>query len=108
MLRGLSLEKKPDDGSPPGSLPLDPSGSAESDLHLSLFDDDRHLPATVGMREHLVESGRILFDIEVLDGDLSRCVVLTGRIGVGSGVPAEDQHLVVHSGAPFGDLREHG
>jgi hypothetical protein len=60
------------------------------------------------VREHPVKSGRILFDIEVLDGDLSRSVVLTGRVGVGSGVLAEDQHLIVHFGAPFGEMREHG
>ena len=84
------------------------SGTAESDLHHALLDDHRHLTASLGVREHFVESCRILFDIEVFDGDLSRCVVLTGRIGVGSGVLSEDEHLVGHVETPFRLLRVHG
>lgn len=53
------------------------------------------------MTEHLLERVWILLDIPVVNNDVSRCVVLTGRNGVGSGVFAEDHYFFGHEYAPL-------
>jgi hypothetical protein len=76
---------------PDGRL-LHPSGSAESDRHRAILDDDGDLPLTFGMLEHSRKVGRVLLDIDVFERDVPPGVLLTGGFRVGSGVLPENQN----------------
>ena len=82
---------------------LDASGAAEPDRHFSFVDDDGNLTAAAGVFEHFVERSARDLDILVVHGDVFRCVVLTGRNRVGSGVFSENQNCVGHDRTPCPD-----
>ena len=66
-----------------------PSRPAESDGDFSGFDDDGN-PTAAGEADHSVQFFRVTTDVDVVEGDFSTRVVLTGRGRVGSGVLSED------------------
>ena len=68
---------------PPGRLY--PSGPAETDGDLSGLDDDGNATAA-GEAHHAIQFFRVTPDVDVVEGDFSTRVVLTGRGRVGSGV----------------------
>ena len=70
--------------------PLHASGSAESDRHLPVLDDDGNVAAAFRVAEHPVEPGGALVDVDVLERDLPPLTVLTGGLRIRSGVLAED------------------
>ena len=74
----------------------DTSGSAEPDSDVTGLDDHRNIPASVRNVKHVLERGWIFLDIPVVNNDVSRCVVLTGRNCVGSGVFSKDQNFFGH------------
>jgi hypothetical protein len=76
-----------------GRRPLYPSTAAVADGHLVVFDDDRHVAASLAIAEHPLEIGRALLDVEILDRITALCEDLTGLRRVGSSVLAEDEHV---------------
>jgi hypothetical protein len=76
----------------------DTSGSAEPNGNLTRLDDHRNIPPPVRKRKHVLERTWIFLDIPVVNNDVSRCVVLTGRNCVGSGVFSKDQNFFGHLG----------
>jgi hypothetical protein len=74
-----------------GSRPLDPSTAAVADGHFVVLDDDRDVATALAVREHPLEVGGALLDVEILDRAAALCEDLTGFRGVGSSVLAEDQ-----------------
>jgi hypothetical protein len=50
--------------------PSDPSGTAEADGHLLVFDDDRDVSAAAGQPDHPVERGPVPGDVEVVERDM--------------------------------------
>ena len=76
------------------------SGSTEPNRHTALLDDHRNVTAAARVNEHFIEGCGVFLDIPVLDINVSRCKVLTGCDGVGSGVLSEDHDLVGHGKAP--------
>ena len=73
------------------------SRAPETDGDAAVDDDDGHLAAAMGEAEHALELRRLFLDVEVLDAKTLSGVVLTGRLGVGSGVLAEDEHGSGHA-----------
>ena len=71
----------------------DTSGSAEPNSDFTRLNDHRNIPVAVRKRKHVLERGWIFLDIPVVNNDVSRCVVLTGRNGVRSGVFSKDQNF---------------
>ena len=74
----------------------DPSRAAVPDGDFGALDDDRDVPPTARVREHLLESGGIRLDVLVLQNAVSFRVVLTGRDRVRSRVFAEDDDFLCH------------
>ena len=72
--------------------PSDPSGAAEADRHLVSVDDDRHIVPPGGMLQHPAETLGVSLDVDVVDLETSRAVILTGGRGVRSSVFTEDLH----------------
>ncbi len=69
----------------------DASGSTETDRHLAVLDDHRHLSDPLAELEHSVEFERIRFDVEETKLDASLGEVLTGRRRVRSGGFSENE-----------------
>jgi hypothetical protein len=75
---------------------LDASRAAEPDGHAAVFHDDRHKSAPVAEAQHALEIGRALLDVDVLEQNVPPLTVITGGLGVGSSVLAEDvDHTVI-------------
>jgi len=71
---------------------LDPSSaSAEPDDHLVAVDDDRHVALAFAVLQHSLEACRVLLDVDVLERDSPPLIIVTGGLGVGSTVFAENQ-----------------
>lgn len=69
----------------------DASGPAVADRDLAVLDDHRDVAPLAGVDEHLLEVGRGLLDVAVVDGVPLAGIGLTGRQRVGSGVLAVDE-----------------
>ena len=70
---------------------LHPSRSSESDRHTAIVgDDDRDRAAALAERQHPVEVGVVLLDVDILERDLPPLVVVTGGLRVRSRILAED------------------
>ena len=68
-----------------------PSRAAEADRHIPIvLDDDGNPALTLAVRQHPVEIGLVLLDVDVLERDVPPLIVVTGGLRVGSGVLAED------------------
>jgi hypothetical protein len=78
---------------------LHPSGASEADRDLPVLDDHGNLSAA-GDGDHPLELLLVGLDVDVDEGNLALCVVLTGRGRVGSGVFAENLHAVFCHGRP--------
>lgn len=74
----------------PGPERSDASGAAESDRHRAVFDDHRDCPAALAELEHPRKLRRVLLDVDVSELDMPPCEVVTGGLGVGSRILAED------------------
>jgi hypothetical protein len=77
---------------PPPAAKSDPSSPAEADRDLVPVDDDRDFAPPMREPEHALELLTILLHVDVFDADLAPGVILTGRLRIGSGVFAEDEH----------------
>jgi hypothetical protein len=73
---------------------LNASGAAEADRDLLAVDDHGHVAASAAPGEHPLQICGVLLDVDVLERDTPPCVVLTGGLGVRSGVFAEDEHRI--------------
>ena len=62
----------------------DSSRPSVTDRHLSTVDNNRYLPAPAACLEHLVEEGRVLDHVPVVDFPSFTFEGLTGLDGVGS------------------------
>ena len=83
---------------------LHPSRAPEADRDLAPLDDDGN-PPLAGEADHPVELLFVRLDVDIGEGDLPLCVVLTGRGRIGSGVLSEDLDAVgVHRVPPVPDL----
>ena len=70
----------------------DPSGATrEPDRDLLTIDDDGHLADTLAVRQHPLEISLALLHVDVFERDSPPFIILTGGLGVGSGVLAENQ-----------------
>ena len=75
---------------------LDASGAAEPDRDLIAVHDHRYGAAPLAEPEHALELGRVFLDVDVLERHVPPIKILTGGLGVGSGVLAEDvDHTVI-------------
>ena len=83
------------DREPPG-LGSDPSRTAEAYGHLSALHYDRDIPSTSAYLQHIFHSLGISYDIYVFYLITLFGEVLTGRLGVGSGILAIDKDLLGH------------
>jgi hypothetical protein len=63
----------------------------ETDFNPAAVHDDRHAALVAGVLEHLREAMGRLQHVDVLDGGTLPFVGFTSRLGVGSGVLAEDE-----------------
>jgi len=72
---------------------LDRSSAAEADRHFAGFEDDWNVALIIVEREHALESVGIAQDIDILEGDVSLCVSLTGFARVRSEILAEDENF---------------
>lgn len=78
----------------------DPSRAAVSDGYHPAFDDDRDVPRSIGQLQHPLHVLRRGLDVHVLDVVTLFREFLTGRVGIGSGVLAEDDDLFAHRCPP--------
>jgi hypothetical protein len=78
-----------------------PSGPPEPDRHRGPFDDHRDGPLAVRVDEHFIERRWVFLDILVLDSEVSICVILTGRVGIGSRIFAENNDFLGHGVTPY-------
>ncbi len=79
-------------------VPLDPSGAPEADRDVPTIHDDGDLSDAVGELQHALQVVLILFDVEVVEGNLPGRVVLPGTLGERSVFLAEYQDLLGHEG----------
>jgi hypothetical protein len=70
---------------------LDASRAAEPDRHLVAVNDHRHRASALAESQHPLQLRRVLFDVDVLERDLPPLKVVTGGLGIRSGVLAEDE-----------------
>ena len=68
------------------------SAAAEPYRDTSVFHDHRDLAPSMRVLQHARESCGIPLDVDVLERNAPPGVVLTGGLGVGSGVLSEDQN----------------
>jgi hypothetical protein len=80
----------------PATASLDTSGTTEPDGHSTVLDDHGNLPTAIRERQHTLQAGSVLLDVDIANGNVPLFVVLTGGCRVGSSVLAEDEDLVGH------------
>jgi hypothetical protein len=81
----------------PDGLRLHPSGTAETDCHATLFDDDRDLAFASCQSQHPLQFGRVFLDVDITKRNVPLLVILTGGCGVGSSVFAKNLDVVCHT-----------
>ncbi len=67
------------------------SSAPEADCDLLVLHDDRHRALALAVFEHPLKLSRFFLDVDVLEWNLPLAVILTGSLGVGSGVLAKDE-----------------
>jgi hypothetical protein len=92
-------QRRPFDGKPPARGGLHASSTAEADRHFTVVDNHGNEPFPARVLEHLLERGRVLLDVEVLNRNVPLLIILTGGLRVGSRVFAEDHDGISHTAA---------
>ena len=83
-------------GRPAGCSLLNPSGAAEADIYDAAFDHHRDTAGPLGDGEHLLHVLRGRLYIHIYDFEAFFRVILTGRVGVRSGVFTVYNDLLAH------------